>query len=148
MALVLAVAEDPSAAELLHSLHLFGHGVIVVADAMSAIEAVASARPDIVLFAWSMVNMSALEAMRELEARGLRNHVRVMLMTSRTGETEIMTAYQVGFDAVVGWPVTGTKLDEAITDVLIATPEALQRRREEEVRRARLLAAIEGESEE
>ncbi|HEV3311888.1 MAG TPA: response regulator [Chloroflexota bacterium] len=100
---ILVVDDNPGIRELLHSA-LVGEGytVTLAADGFDALECVESTMPRVVILDLMMPRMDGYGFARELEARGLRGNMRVLVLTAgRRGNTQFV---DLGADAYFDKP--------------------------------------------
>jgi DNA-binding response OmpR family regulator len=143
MARVLVVEDDDSIARLIEvDLGLQGHTVRVAADGKAGLVAFEKFKPDVVLLDWMMPDMSGLDVLDQIKARGWRSAVRVVLVTAKVQERDMIRGWQAGVDAYLSKPFDMDVLSGTVDGVLRATPAELAKRREDELRKAGLLRAL------
>lgn len=96
-ALILSVDDDADIRELI-TLTLEGEGyrVITAPDGPAALEAVTTARPDLILLDYMMPGMSGVEVCARLQDSPTTSHVPVVFLTAVTGEVERSRAFALG----------------------------------------------------
>jgi diguanylate cyclase (GGDEF)-like protein len=98
----IVVVEDDSAlvALLTHSLSTQGWSVRALEDGPTAVGALASEPPlleaRLVLLDWDLPGLDGLAVLKRLRERGLLSHTRVVMLTARAGESEILKALELG----------------------------------------------------
>ena len=121
-ALVFVVEDDRAARDALsRALRLEGYDVQSFVDATSALEAMASARPDVMVLDWMLPGLDGLSACRRLRRQGDRTPI--LMLTARTDTADRVSALDAGADDYVPKPY---ELEE-----LLARLRALLRRTEQ-----------------
>jgi two-component system OmpR family response regulator len=141
MARVLVIEDDASVSKLLRSaLELAGHEVVVRSDGQAGLKAFQDTDPDVVVLDWMMPSMTGLEVLSRI--RKAKNQTRVLLVTGKVAEADILRAWQVGIDGYLPKPFEVKALTRSVADLLEADDATLARRRSDEVERAKLLRAL------
>jgi CheY-like chemotaxis protein len=105
MAHILIVEDAPdnrSIAELI--LMDAGHTVVSVGDGASAIDAVASAHPDVILMDLSLPRLDGWETTRRLKADPATRNIPVIAFTAHILPNDLDRARAAGCDSVIGKP--------------------------------------------
>ena len=92
----------------------FGFRVVLAADGREGLVKVARSQPDVVLCDLTMPVMDGLEFWRRLRANPQHRRVLLIAVTGRNRESDIVDTWRVGFDRLVGEPVTGDTLAHLI----------------------------------
>jgi two-component system alkaline phosphatase synthesis response regulator PhoP len=112
---VLVVDDDPDLRETMQrQLEAFGFRVVLAADGREGLAEVARSQPDVVLCDLTMPVMDGLEFGRRLRANPQHRRVFLIAVTGRNRERDIVETWRVGFDRLVGKPVTGNTLAQLI----------------------------------
>ncbi len=143
MAHILTVEDDPRIRQLVALvLEADGHEVDEAESGAEALERL-SARPyDLVVLDLMLGRISGWQVMRQIEHWGLRSKVKVLILTARASERDILHGWRMGADAYMAKPFDSARLVEAINETLRRSPEDLAARREEELRKAELLYRV------
>jgi CheY-like chemotaxis protein len=88
--------------------------VVLAAEEFEGLVKVACSQPDVVLCDLTMPVMDGLEFGRRLRANPQHRRVLLIAMTGRNRESDIVDTWRVGFDRLVGKPVTGDTLAQLI----------------------------------
>jgi DNA-binding response OmpR family regulator len=116
MAQLLLVEDDAAIrAALVRSLTERGHAVTSTASAMTALQQVHTAPPDLVLLDLGLPDLGGYEALRMLRAI---SKVPVVVITARDGEAEIIRVLDAGADDYVIKPFGGGQIEARIRAVL------------------------------
>jgi CheY-like chemotaxis protein len=112
---ILVVDDDPDLRETLQrQLEAFGFRVVLAADGREGLAEVARSHPDVVLCDLTMPVMDGLEFGRRFRANPQHRHVLLIAVTGRNRESDIVETWRIGFDRLVGKPVTGNTLAQFI----------------------------------
>lgn len=143
MAKVLVVEDEETIARLIQvDLQLAGYDVTIAPNGAQALEAFPKVSPEVVILDWMMPDMSGIEVLREFKTRGWRSSTKVVMVTARVQERDIMKGWRQGVDAYLTKPFDMDVLKDTIADVLNASAATLAERRDAELRRAGLLRAL------
>src|SRR5712675_3777588 len=116
MAQLLLVEDDAAIrGALIRSLTERGHAVTSTASAMTALQQVHTAPPDLVLLDLGLPDLGGYEALRMLRAI---SKVPVMVITARDDEAEIIRVLDAGADDYVVKPFGGGQIEARIRAVL------------------------------
>jgi CheY-like chemotaxis protein len=88
--------------------------VVLAADGREGSANVARSQPDVVPCDLTMPVMDGLEFGRRLRANPQHRRVLLIAVTGRNRESDIVDTWRVGFDRLVGKPVTGDTLARLI----------------------------------
>ena len=107
--LIFVVDDDPWIQQVLRlSLEDEGYYVVVASSGEEALEQLAQCRPSLIVLDWMMPRMNGPEFARELNRRGLRPDIPVLLLTAAGGPTA--KAAMIGADACLAKPFDLTEL--------------------------------------
>jgi PleD family two-component response regulator len=98
---VVFVEDDPVLAALLeHALRVRGYSFRHLDDGLEAVAALASAQPQlvarVVLLDWGLPGIDGLRLLRRMAENGALQRSRVIMLTARAGESEILEALAAG----------------------------------------------------
>ena len=119
------IADDlPEARDALASItDSLGMRSTKVADGVAALKVIAQADAhadpyDLILFDWRMPGLDGMEAMKRLTAQQLAHHPVSLLITAFDELALRDEAKAVGFDAVLGKPLTASRLVDALANAM------------------------------
>lgn len=125
MAYLLVVDDDSAIREMLATLlRQEGHEIGEACDGVEALERVAERRPDLILLDLNMPGMHGWRFLDELYVRGLRDGIRVIVMTAHA---ELAPPGSFPRRLVVSKPFDFDGLLALITQVLSEEPRAIRR---------------------
>jgi DNA-binding response OmpR family regulator len=106
---VVLVEDDPAIVALLeHALDGRGLTVRHFGDGLQAAEALAGERPSVVgrvvLLDWDLPGIDGLRVLRAMAGNGTLVHSRVIMLTARAGEREVLQALEAGASDHVAKP--------------------------------------------
>jgi len=98
---IVFVEDDPVLAALLeHALHIRGYSFRHLDDGLEAAAALAAARPEIVarvvLLDWDLPGIDGLRLLRRMAENGALERSRVIMLTSRSSESDVLEALAAG----------------------------------------------------
>jgi len=108
---ILVVEDETDIAELLR--HVFvkeGFQVGVAHDGMTALEAIGREPPDLVVLDWMLPELSGIDVLKEIRARGEMRAVPVILLTARREEIDRVLGLELGADDYVTKPFSSREL--------------------------------------
>lgn len=144
MARILIVDDTADMRQLLSSILVEeGHQVVVAADGVKALEMMQLHPPDLVVLDVMMPTKDGYTVLRDMKAMGLREMVKVLLLTAKNSEHDWLRGYKLGADHYLTKPFELDELVEAVEFVLATSKDALRERREQELGKAQLLARLE-----
>jgi two-component system, OmpR family, response regulator MprA len=118
---VLVVDDDPDVRDSLRrSLTFEGYQVTEAADGAQALDAIAAARPDIVVLDLQMPVLGGLETCRKLREQG--DDVPVLMLTARDGTRDRVTGLDAGADDYLPKPFALEELFARLRALLRRTP--------------------------
>ena len=144
MAQVLVVDDDPDIRLLVtFALEDAGHTVRQAADGNAALLAMQEGVPDAMVMDLMMPGLDGFGVLRSLAEHDLVPGIRVLLLTCKTDERDHRMGYQLGAVDYLTKPFDPEKLIERVDELLSASDEDLEERRQEEIERAALLDRLE-----
>jgi CheY-like chemotaxis protein len=100
---ILVVDDDPGLREILElALYSEGYSVLVARDGLEALATIEDELPSLVLLDWMMPRLDGPGFARELDRRGLRGRVPILLLTAANGAEE--RAAQISAESVLAKP--------------------------------------------
>jgi two-component system phosphate regulon response regulator PhoB len=106
------VAEDESALVTLlrYNLEREGYRVVEATDGEEALLLAAEEKPDLVLLAWMLPQLSGIEVCRRLRARPESRNVPILMLTARGEEADRVRGLNTGADDYITKPFSMTEL--------------------------------------
>ena len=95
-----------------------GHEVTTASDGMSGLAVVESERPDLVILDWMMPRMNGLEVCQAVRANGDLDATRVMMLTAKAQEQDVVRAFASGADDYLSKPFSPAELVVRVTALL------------------------------
>ncbi len=118
-----------------------GYTVHEAPDGKAALEVIDAHKPDVLVLDVHMPEMDGLGVLRKLQADNAEAQ-RVVLLTGATEEEDYLRGYGAGADDYVAKPFEPDTLLNAIGKVMEFDPKELEKRRQAEIERARLLRQL------
>ena len=119
MSKILAVDDDG------HTLHLIrlllerqNYQVVTASDGVEALEMVAKEHPDLIICDVMMPQMSGFEVLRALKANPETATIPIMMLTARTGDTDISDLWSYGVDLHLAKPFDPGELIQFVERIL------------------------------
>lgn len=109
---ILVAEDDPDLQSLLrHALESDGYAVHVAADGQEALDQYDALSPDLLVLDIMMPRLSGFEVLRELRGDAAhRQDVPVLVLTSRSGEDDVLTGFELGVDDYLTKPFVISEL--------------------------------------
>lgn len=124
---VLIVEDDPDIVELVaHHLRQEGFEVLQAGDGETALEIVATRRPDLILLDLALPGIQGLEVCRILRRNRETEQVPIVALTARGEETDIVLGLELGADDYITKPFRIRELLARIHAVLRRSREATE----------------------
>jgi DNA-binding response OmpR family regulator len=98
---IILVAEDNDDIQSLvrHALEADGYSIYVASDGQQALDLYRQISPDLLILDIMMPRLTGFEVLRELDAHGDRRpETPVLILTSRSGEDDIVTGFDLGVE--------------------------------------------------
>ena len=141
---VLVVDDEPDiGAVLALALEADGFEVAKAADARTALTALETDPPDVVILDVMMPGMDGFELLGQVRQRHLAPDTRFIVVTCRTSERDHLRGWELGADDYVTKPIEPNRLGDRVLKVLAASAEDLAFRRTDELAKAALLDRLE-----
>ena len=99
--------------------------------------------PDVLLLDIMMPQMDGYTVLKEIKSSGIRESMKIMILTAKTSESDWVRGYKLGADAYVTKPFDIDELTGQIDELLAMTKDQLRQRREQELDKAQLLSRLE-----
>lgn len=138
------IADDDADIRNLLSFTLIeeGHEVLAAKDGQMAVEAIVQDPPDLLVLDMMMPRLDGLGVLKALEAAGVLDTTKVLVLTARTAESDRLEGFERGADLYLTKPFDPDDLIESIRSLLDSTNSDLAARREAERDKASLLAQL------
>jgi DNA-binding response OmpR family regulator len=117
---ILVAEDDPDLQSLLrHALESDGYAVHVAADGQEALDQYDALSPDLLVLDIMMPRLSGFEVLRELRGDAAhRQDVPVLVLTSRSGEDDVLTGFELGVDDYLTKPFVISELRARVRALL------------------------------
>lgn len=144
MARILIVDDSADIRQLLSAILVEeGHKVVVAPDGQKALELMEADPPDLLILDIMMPVLDGYGVLKEIKRNGLRNDVRILILTAKASESDWVRGYKMGADQYLTKPFGSDELLAAIEGMLTLTKDQLKRRTEDELAKAQLLSRLE-----
>lgn len=139
------IAEDDADVRRLVAFALEGeeHEVTVAGDGREALRAMAESLPDLLLLDVMMPNLDGYGVLDHMASSGMKDHVRVMMVTAKGSERDAKRGLERGCDAYMTKPFDVMDLLEKVTEMCSMSMNDLRAARVNELDRTRLLSQLE-----
>lgn len=139
------IAEDDSDVRRLVALALEGEGheVTMSADGIEALHAMAEGLPDLLLLDVMMPNLDGYGVLDHMASSGMKDHVRVMMVTAKGSERDAKRGLERGCDAYMTKPFDVIELLEKVAEMCSMSMGDLRAERMRELDKTRLLSQLE-----
>jgi DNA-binding response OmpR family regulator len=146
---ILVVEDAPAVREMLVKfLELEGFSVSGVGTGHEAVAALERETFDLVLLDLMLGETSGYDVLREMERNGHREHTKVLVLTARASEPDILQGWRHGVDEYRTKPFDTSDLLDAIRETLHRSPDELSAFRDAQRGRAELFSNLEAVFEE
>ncbi len=108
----IVIAEDDELlAEMIRQLLVAeGHDVIVCSDGQEALSVAKSTRPSLMILDVDMPGMSGIDVLSEMKKCGFNQRVPIMMLTARSGDEDVVGAFDLGADDYMTKPFSPSEL--------------------------------------
>lgn len=139
------IAEDNAEIRTLVSSILVeeGHKVGVAQNGQQALDMMMDDAPDVLVLDIMMPQMDGYTVLKELKSSGIKETMKILILTAKTSESDWVRGYKLGADSYLTKPFDTDELINGIEDLLSSTKEQLRVRREAELDKAQLLSRLE-----
>ena len=139
------IAEDNAEIRTLVSSILVeeGHKVGVAQNGQQALDMMIDDPPDVLVLDIMMPQMDGYTVLKELKSSGIKETMKILILTAKTSESDWVRGYKLGADSYLTKPFDTDELINGIEDLLSSTKEQLRVRREAELDKAQLLSRLE-----
>jgi DNA-binding response OmpR family regulator len=144
MARILLVDDSADIRHLLSTiLRDEGHDVAVASDGVQAIEAIKNGAPDLMILDIMMPRMDGYGVLKEMRDGGLKDDVKILVLTAKAAEADWVRGYKLGADDYLTKPFGADELVDAVNTLLKMDSDAVKKRSEQELDKAQLLSRLE-----
>ncbi|HWL65914.1 MAG TPA: response regulator [Actinomycetota bacterium] len=139
------IAEDNAEIRALVSSILAeeGHKVSVAQNGQQALDMMGEDAPDLLVLDIMMPQVDGYGVLKELRNTGLRDTVKILVLTAKTSESDWVRGYKLGADSYITKPFDIDELTNQVNELLSMTKDQLRLRREQELDKAQLLSRLE-----
>lgn len=139
------IAEDNAEIRALVSSILSeeGHKVTVAQNGQQALDMMMQDAPDLLVLDIMMPQVDGYTVLKELKASGIRDAVKILVLTAKTSESDWVRGYKLGADSYITKPFDIDELTSQIDQLLEMSKDQLRARREQELDKAQLLSRLE-----
>ena len=95
-----------------------GYEVFIARDGSEVLEILKTEIPDIILLDIMMPNVDGYTTLAEIRKNDAYRHIKVMLLSAKTGEADIERGLELGADAYVTKPYSIKKLTEQVDNLI------------------------------
>lgn len=120
-----------------------GHKVSVAQNGQQALDMLTDDPPDVLVLDIMMPQMDGYTVLKELKSSGIKEQMKILILTAKTSESDWVRGYKLGADSYLTKPFDTDELINGIEDLLSSTKEQLRVRREAELDKAQLLSRLE-----
>ncbi len=139
------VADD--SADMRHLLSTLlverGHTVQVADNGLKAMELMRTQHPDLLVLDIIMPGLDGYGVLREMKNRGIREEVKILILSAKTSEADIVKGYKLGADRYVTKPFGADELLNTVQTMIDSQKQDLRGGTEEELDKAQLLSRLE-----
>lgn len=144
MARILIADDDPDIRQLvIYAFADEGHEVAVAKDGKETVDHFAQSGPDLLILDIMMPEMDGYDVLRALDETDARGDTKILVLTAKGSEHDWKLGYDLGADRYMTKPFDPDELVATATELLSASQEELDARREQEQDRANLLSQLE-----
>ena len=139
------IAEDDADVRRLVALALEGesHEVTTASDGQEALLAMAESLPDLLLLDVMMPNLDGYGVLDHMSSSGMKEHVRVMMVSAKGSERDAKRGLDRGCDAYMTKPFDVFELVDKVAEVCAMSMDQLRAERQRELDKTNLLSQLE-----
>jgi two-component system alkaline phosphatase synthesis response regulator PhoP len=122
---ILVIDDDPLLVAMIeHKLKTRGYNVDIAADGVAGLSHAREKRPDVIVLDVMMPSLDGRQLLQTLKADPQLSSVPVIMLTARRGESDIVSALQLGATDYLTKPFSTDELMARITRLLPKTRDA------------------------
>jgi DNA-binding response OmpR family regulator len=139
------IAEDDPDVRCLVALALEdeNHEVKTVTDGLEALREMAEDLPDLLLLDVMMPNLDGYGVLEQMLSSGIKDRVRVMMVTARGSERDAKAGFDHGCDAYMTKPFDVFELIDKVSEICAMSMSELRSARQRELDQTSLLSQVE-----
>jgi DNA-binding response OmpR family regulator len=143
MAQILVVEDEEPIRRLVQVLlEGAGHQTEAAGSGQEALQRLSDRPYDLLVLDLMLGGISGWQVLRHMERWALRARTKVLILTARASERDILHGWRMGVDEYVTKPFEPDVFVEAVRETLRRTPEDLAARREGELHKSELLYRV------
>jgi DNA-binding response OmpR family regulator len=143
MAQILVVEDEEPIRRLVQVLlEGVGHQTEAAGSGQEALQRLSERPYDLLVLDLMLGGISGWQVLRHMERWALRARTKVLILTARASERDILHGWRMGVDEYVTKPFEPDVFVEAVRETLRRTPEDLAARREGELQKSELLYRV------
>jgi DNA-binding response OmpR family regulator len=119
------------------------HEVITANDGVEALQAMGEGLPDLLLLDVMMPNLDGYGVLSHMASSGIKDHVRVMMVTAKGSERDAKAGLERGCDAYMTKPFDIGELLDKVAEMCDMSMVELRSARQRELDKTRLLSQLE-----
>jgi len=140
---VLVIEDEDSIRRLIRAaLGTEGYQVTETAHGEEGVALLEQESFDLVILDIQLPGISGWDVLETMRARGLRDQVRVVMLTAQSQEREILRGWRMGVDHYCLKPFEPEEFLATVDHVLSASSEQLERDRQQQLQRTQLLHLV------
>jgi DNA-binding response OmpR family regulator len=144
MARILVADDSADMRHLLSALLIDqGHSVQVAPDGSVALGMILKQAPDLLILDVIMPTLDGYSLLRELRERNLREEIKILVLSAKTSEGDIVKGYKLGADRYLTKPFAADEMLRMVQHMLDTPKADLKGKTEEELDKAQLLSRLE-----
>lgn len=120
-----------------------GHSVAVANDGAQALEMIAQQAPDLLILDVIMPKLDGYSVLREMKANGSRDEIRILILSAKSSEGDIVKGYKLGADQYMTKPFGADDFLQTVATMLETPKRDLRGQTEKELEKAQLLSRLE-----
>jgi len=116
---ILVIEDEPAISEMIEvALARANFEVMKATDAEEAMKLLGDMLPDLILLDWMLPGSSGMEFARRIKKEELTNHIPIIMLTAKSGESDKITGLDAGADDYITKPFSPRELIARIKAVL------------------------------
>jgi DNA-binding response OmpR family regulator len=120
-----------------------GHVVAEAGDGVTALQKVRQQPPDLLVLDVIMPSLDGYGVLKALKESGLSQDIKVLMLSAKSGETDIVKGYKLGADHYMTKPFGADEFLNIVKHLLDTKKTDLKRNTQDELEKAQLLSRLE-----